>query len=420
MIERIINAEIERDELPSLSTLLLVLIPKADGGVRPVAIANTIMRMAKAYALRLGGDVFTKIFEEDKLQQGAAPAGPEKIIHSIKAAIAANPEGTAVLLSDISNAYNERERAKMLNLLYERKELKHLWRCANMIYASGPITLVTNIDGIRVALETKCTTGVIQGCSIGGNLFNLSINEDLKAIQKKFPQLSVQGLHDDITILATKRSDFGALIEAAIFMSPLLEEQSSRMNMKKTRFMYYGSSAMTERTTAAIKEAGITLVTTDSTTVGDGRKHHYVHGIPVGPNSEEIASMVLQDAVEKAKSLKKLTYLPVQDAMVVLRKTTFAMMNYITRCCTPVEARRATQHFDEEVLRLLCEIQRVQRSELTALTVEEMLSPLLFGGTGIVATTPITEAGIPFLASLAMALPTMRKIVGDDTCLHVL
>ena len=57
-----------------------------------MAIANTIMRMAKAYALRLGGDVFTKIFEEDKLQQGAAPAGPEKIIHSIKAAIAANPE----------------------------------------------------------------------------------------------------------------------------------------------------------------------------------------------------------------------------------------------------------------------------------------------------------------------------------------
>jgi hypothetical protein len=106
MIERIINAEVERDELTSMSTLLLVLIPnyKADGGVRPVAIANTILRiMAKAYALRLGGDVFTKIFEEDKLQQGAAPAGPEKIIHSVKAAIAANPEGTAVLLSDISN-----------------------------------------------------------------------------------------------------------------------------------------------------------------------------------------------------------------------------------------------------------------------------------------------------------------------------
>jgi hypothetical protein len=65
-----------------MSTLLLVLIPKADGGMRPVAIANTIVRMAKAYALHLGGDVFAKIFEVDKLQQGAAPAGPERIIHT--------------------------------------------------------------------------------------------------------------------------------------------------------------------------------------------------------------------------------------------------------------------------------------------------------------------------------------------------
>ncbi len=64
--------------------------------------------------------------------------------------------------------------------------------------------------------------------------------------------------------------------------------------------------------------------------------------------------------------------MPVQDAMVVLRKTAFAMMNYVSRCCTPDEARRPTEHFDEEVLKYLCEIQRVQRSELTALTVEEM------------------------------------------------
>ena len=49
------------------STLLLVLIPKADGGARPVAIANTIVRLAKAYALYLGGEVFTRIFEDDKL-----------------------------------------------------------------------------------------------------------------------------------------------------------------------------------------------------------------------------------------------------------------------------------------------------------------------------------------------------------------
>ena len=55
------NADIGKEELESLSTLLLVLIPKADGGARPVAIANTIVRLAKAYALYLGGEVFTRI-----------------------------------------------------------------------------------------------------------------------------------------------------------------------------------------------------------------------------------------------------------------------------------------------------------------------------------------------------------------------
>ncbi len=55
---------------------------------------------------------------------------------------------------------------------------------------------------------------------------------------------------------ATKRSDFDALTEAAIFMSPLLEEQRSRMNMRKTRYMYYGSSAMPERTINSSHQRG--------------------------------------------------------------------------------------------------------------------------------------------------------------------
>ena len=36
--ERIVNADVGKEELTSLSTLLLVLIPKADGGARPVAM----------------------------------------------------------------------------------------------------------------------------------------------------------------------------------------------------------------------------------------------------------------------------------------------------------------------------------------------------------------------------------------------
>ncbi len=40
MIERIINAEIKKEELEPMTTLLPVLIPKADGGMRPVNSGN--------------------------------------------------------------------------------------------------------------------------------------------------------------------------------------------------------------------------------------------------------------------------------------------------------------------------------------------------------------------------------------------
>ena len=39
-----------------------------------------------------------RIFEEDKLQHGAAPAGPERIIHTVKAAFSVDKENTAVLV----------------------------------------------------------------------------------------------------------------------------------------------------------------------------------------------------------------------------------------------------------------------------------------------------------------------------------
>ncbi len=75
-------------------------------------------------------------------------------------------------------------------------------------------------------------------------------------IQAKFKELTVLGLHDDITIIAHRRQDFGKLMEAAKVMKPVLFGQGSRMNMAKTRFVYYGESELTEEVTEAIREAG--------------------------------------------------------------------------------------------------------------------------------------------------------------------
>ena len=128
-------------------------------------------------------------------------------------------------------------------------------------------------------------------------------------IQAKFKELTVLGLHDDITITAHRRQDFGKLMEAAKVMKPVLFGQGSRMNMAKSRFVYYGESELTEEVTEAIREAGVRFVNKDSTTEGADRRYHYIHWIPVGPNRDAIAGMVLQDVKEKAMSLERIKLL---------------------------------------------------------------------------------------------------------------
>ena len=47
---------------------------------------------------------------------------------------------------------------------------------------------------------------------------------------------------------------------------------------------------------------------------------------------------------------------------------------------TPDEVRPASAFFDNKVVELVCDIQRLQKSELTAEVIDEIFSPLLMGG----------------------------------------
>ena len=75
----------------------------------------------------------------------------------------------------------------------------------------------------------------------------------------------------------------------------------------------------------------------------------------MGPNKEATARMIMQDVEEKVMNLERIKLLPVQDAMVVLRRTASAALNYITRCGTPEEVRPASTFFDNKVAELVCD-----------------------------------------------------------------
>jgi hypothetical protein len=130
---------------------------------------------------------------------------------------------------------------------------------------------------------------------VGTFSISLAITEDLKVIQTKFQELTVLGLHDDITITAHRRQDFWQLLEAAKFMKPVLLEEGSRMNMAKTRFVYYGKSELPEDRGDGCHQGGmqdrVRFVTKDSTT-RRGRTEGtttYMGCLAVGPSRDAIA-----------------------------------------------------------------------------------------------------------------------------------
>jgi hypothetical protein len=142
--------------------------------------------------------------------------------------------------------------------------------------------------------------------------------------------------------------------------------------MRKSRLIYYGSSALPEAMidAEAIREAGVKFVM-HQRRIHCGRRtqaalHPRSAGTCMGPSRDGIdcsdAWSYKTYAKDKAKSLHGEDHASACSGYICNiwwcsgSQLAFAMMNYITRCCTPSEASAATEHFDEEVLRYLCEI----------------------------------------------------------------
>jgi hypothetical protein len=108
----------------------------------------------------------------------------------------------------------------------------------------------------------------------------------------------------------------------------------------------------------------VRFVNKDSTTESADRRYHYIHGMPVGPNRDAIAGMVLQDVKEKAMSLERIMQAPAcPRCHGCTQEDSFCGSElHHTMRYTPDEVRPAAAIFDNKVAELVCDIQRLQKS----------------------------------------------------------
>ena len=161
--------------------------------------------------------------------------GVETTSHFISAATTDAKLKYAAISADQQNAFNSRERSKMLGALYEDEKLAPLWRLAAWSYSDATPLCVRNNNGVIVcALASR--NGARQGCVLGSILYALSMKEIFTEVARTSPDVHALAIADDFTIIGPP-SD--ALRAYRKFVELCDADGSVTLNKKKSFFLLF-------------------------------------------------------------------------------------------------------------------------------------------------------------------------------------
>ena len=199
---------------------LLIPLSKGKGGIRPIAVADTWMRLLALVTARS----FAESAKSD-LSPLQVSSGAEHIIHMCKAQahqIMASPGSTEVIVQiDGKNAFNSIRRQFILDKILEDPAFSTLAHFFKWSY--GTPSPLYDVDGLWFI---DSATGVRQGDPLGPLFFALGLHSVLESLYRKFPDVNIHGYLDDITLtgdasevaLAFKHLD-GLLLEVGIVVN---------------------------------------------------------------------------------------------------------------------------------------------------------------------------------------------------------
>jgi len=201
---KMLRGEIPEEITPFLYGASLIAFSKHGGGIRPIAIGNTLRRLtAKAAAFAVKEVVRPKLYPS---QLGVAVAGgSEAIVHTARSYCHSNMNSVDPILFlkiDFENAFNRVRRDKLLRVV--RKDLGILYPFIYQCYFS-PSHLFFNNSSIL------SSEGVQQGDPLGPMCFSLAIQSLISRLNS---ELNMWYL-DDGTIAGKPESvcaDFEAII----------------------------------------------------------------------------------------------------------------------------------------------------------------------------------------------------------------
>ena len=377
---KMVNGRLQHKSLWLASKL--VVIKKANGKLRPIAISDPWIRLAGRLLCHVA------IPECDRylgpMQLGINKrGGAEIMVHSAQVmkefmSVAGNSEH-GILSLDCSNAFNSIRRSYIsTGVSMACPRLLHYF---NWAYDSAV--------SLNASLGAPCAescSGVRQGDPLGPLLFCLGTSHTFNTVAQEFNvHVGMSAFLDDITVMGPN----GHLM--TVFRT--LQRRFSTLGLK---FNAEKSSLFTPSLTFNTGDTRIPVV-------HDGV---VVLGVPIG--SDAFVSTALDKLlVEQTSILDKLPIFKVPERVPILRSSVNARPMYHVRNLPTALTADFSREFDKRTLAALCAIIGVDSESFPASSVDVKHLPTHHGGIGITSVHRVRQAA--YLASLVESLRYLKS-----------